>query len=186
LITLKTTLPTAAPSATRGPAVTNEATFDPGSTDGLFIRYTRVLENGTTEWSAWQAYLDEVLTTIDDSGDADSATVTFQVKDLAGNVRTADGEVTIKRQKEQFVDDHAGFYNNLKICLPIQSIGILLAVFGAMMAYRRRRPTMVMLGAMGALLAGYGIIGAIVAAAALVIIMMSREEFEQPGPSPER
>lgn len=186
LITLKTTPPTSEPSSTRGPAVTNEATFDPGSTDGLFIRFTRVLENGTAEWSAWQAYLDEILTTIDDEGDDDSATVTFQVKDQAGNVQTADGQVTIKRQKQQFVDDYEGFYNNLKICLPIQSIGILLAVFGAMMAYRRRRPTMVMLGAMGALLAGYGIIGAIVAAAALVIIMMSREEFEQPGPSPER
>jgi hypothetical protein len=84
------------------------------------------------------------------------------------------------------VDDHAGFYNNLKICLPIQGIGILLALFGAMMAYKRKRPTMVMLGAMGALLAGYGIVGAIIAAAALVFVMMSREEFEMPGPAPER
>jgi uncharacterized membrane protein YjjP (DUF1212 family) len=131
--------------------------------------------------------MDEVLVAIDDiDPEATEATVTFQGRDLAGNMASAEGVVTIKRQKEYSVDDHAGFYNNLMICLPIQAIGILLATFGAMMARKRKRPTMVMLGAMGALLAGYGIIGAIIAAAALVLVMTSREEFEAPGPAPER
>lgn len=185
-ITLVDTPPSLEPKSTRGPAVTNEATFDPNSLDAMFIRYRPVINGEDADWSAWQVYMDEVLVEVDDSGDKEKAAVTFQAMDQAGNVGTADGEVTIKRQKEQFVDDHAGFYNNLKICLPIQGIGILLAVFGAMMAYKRKRPTMVMLGAMGALLAGYGIVGAIIAAAALVFVMMSREEFEMPGPAPER
>ena len=185
-VTLIDTPPIANPESTRGPAVTDEATFNPGSPDGFFIRYRTNYELETGDWSAWQLYGDEVLVAIDDSGDLKNATVTFQVKDKAGNVRTADGVVAVKHQDEQFVDDYGGFYTNLKICLPIQGIGILLAVFGAMMSYKRKRPTMVMLGAMGALLAGYGIIGAIIAAAALVLVMMSREEFEQPGPAPER
>jgi len=185
-ITLMDAPPTADPTSTRGPAVTDEATFDPGSLDAMFIRHRTNYEDKDGEWSAWQVYMDEVLVSVDDSGNMKNTTVTFQFKDQAGNVQTADGVVAVKRQKEQFVDDYGGFYTNLKICLPIQGIGILLAVFGAMMAYKRKRPTMVMLGAMGALLAGYGIIGAIFAAAALVLVMMSREEFEQPGPAPER
>jgi hypothetical protein len=185
-ITLVDTPPQLEPRSTGGPAVTNEATFDPGSVDGLFIRYRPVFEGEETEWSAWQMYMDEVLVPIDDSGDSRNATVMFQVMDRAGNVQSGDGIVTIKRQELQITDDHEGFYNNLLICLPIQAIGIVLAAFGAMMAYKRKRPTMVMLGAMGALLAGYGIVGAVIAAAALVIVMMSREEFEMPGPAPER
>lgn len=183
MVTLDTVPPTMAPEATRGPAVTNEATFDPKTLDADLIRYS--LPDGN--WSAWQMYMDEVLVAIDDiDPEATEATVTFQGRDLAGNMASAEGVVTIKRQKEHSVDDHAGFYNNLMICLPIQAIGILLATFGAMMARKRKRPTMVMLGAMGALLAGYGIIGAIIAAAALVLVMTSREEFEAPGPAPER
>ena len=185
-ITLLDTPPSLEPKSTRGPAVTNESTFDPDSLDAMFIRYRPVIDGEDADWSAWQMYMDEVLVEVDDSGNKEKAVVTFQAMDQAGNVRTEDGEVTIKRQKEQFVDDYAGFYNNLKICLPIQGIGIILALFGAMMAYKRQRPTMVMLGAMGALLAGYGIVGAIIAAAALVFVMMSREEFEMPGPAPER
>jgi hypothetical protein len=185
-VTLVDTPPDLDPMSTRGPAVTDEATFNPNSQTATFIRYRPIVEGEETEWSPWQTYMDEVLVAIDDSGDRTNATVSFQAKDRAGNVRTADGDVTIKRQKEFHRDDHGAFYNNLMICLPIQGIGIVLAVFGAMMAYKRRRPTMVMLGAMGALLAGYGIIGAIIAAAALVLIMMSREEFEMPGPAPER
>ncbi len=185
-LTLMVTPPYLDPESTRGPAVTNEATFNPNGQNASFIRYRPLVEGQETDWSPWQMYMDEVLVPIDDSGDGKNATVSFQAKDLAGNLRTADGDVTVKRQDEFHRDDHAAFYNNLMICLPIQGIGIVLAVFGAMMAYKRRRPTMVMLGAMGALLAGYGIIGAIMAAAALVLIMMSREEFEMPGPAPER
>jgi hypothetical protein len=185
-VTLLTTPPDLAPESTRGPAVTNEATFNPNSHNASFIRYRAIFEGQQTDWSPWQAYMEEVLVTIDDSDGRKEATVTFQAMDMAGNVRTADGVVTVKHQEEYFRDDHAAFYSNLMICLPIQGIGIVLAVFGAMMAYKRRRPTMVMLGAMGALLAGYGIIGAVMAAAALVLIMMSREEFEMPGPAPER
>lgn len=186
IVTLVDTPPDLDPMSTRGPAVTDKATFNPNSQTATFIRHRPIIEGQETEWSPWQTYMDEVLVTIDDSGDGTNATVRFQAKDRAGNVRTADGDVTIKRQKEFYRDDHGAFYNNLMICLPIQGIGIVLAAFGAMMAYKRRRPTMVMLGAMGALLAGYGIIGAIIAAAALVLIMMSREEFEMPGPAPER
>ncbi|UCC92588.1 MAG: hypothetical protein JSW25_07950, partial [Thermoplasmata archaeon] len=185
-VTVVTEPPQLEPVSTRGPAVTNEATFDPSSVDAVFIRHRTVFGNDSGDWSVWQVYMDEVLVPVDDSGEAEQATVTFQAMDQAGNVRTADGVVTIKRQELQVTDDHAGFYNNLMICLPIQAIGIILAVFGAMMAYKRKRPTMVMLGAMGALLAGYGIVGAIIAAAALVFVMMSREEFEMPGPAPER
>jgi hypothetical protein len=185
-ITLVDTPPQLEPESTRGPAVTNEATFDPGTVDGMFIRYKSVFEGMATDWSPWQMYMDEVLVPVDDSGDKRNATVMFQAMDLAGNVQSADGQVTIKHQELDFTDDYEGFYNNLLICLPIQAIGILLAVFGAMMAYKRKRPTMVMLGAMGALLAGYGIVGAVIAAAALVFVMMSREEFEMPGPAPER
>jgi hypothetical protein len=185
-ITLIDTPPQLDPRSTRGPAVTNEATFDPGSANAMFIRYQPVIDGVETNWSAWQLYMDEVLVPVDDSGDKTNSTVMFQAMDLAGNIETANGHVTIKRLEVQLVDDHAGFYKNLLICLPIQGIGILLAIFGAMMAYKRKRPTMVMLGAMGALLAGYGIVGAIFAAAALVLVMMSREEFEMPGPAPER
>lgn len=182
-LTLDTLPPAMVPVSTGGPAVTNEATFDPGTLDAEFIRYS--LPDGS--WSEWQTYMDEVLVKINDSDpEAEKATVMFQGMDLAGNVVSASGVVTIKHQKEQFFDDHGGFYGNLMICIPIQAVGILLAIFGAMMAWKRKRPTMVMLGAMGALLAGYGIIGAIIAAAALVIVMTSREEFEVPGPAPER
>ena len=182
-VTLDTLPPTLEPESTGGPAVTNEATFNPGTLDADFFRYS--LPDGN--WSAWQVYMNEVLVEIDDSDpEATEATVMFQGRDRAGNMASANGVVTIKHQKEHNVDDHAGFYSNLMICIPIQAIGILLAIFGGMMAYKRKRPTMVMLGAMGALLAGYGIVGAIIAAAALVIVMMSREEFEMPGPAPER
>lgn len=180
VVTLDDTPPAIQPVSTRGAAVTGEATFDPGTEEAWFIRYT--LPGGG--WSAWQLYLDEVLVPIDDGGA--EATVIFEGMDKAGNTASANGVVEVKRQKLFEVDDHAGYYNNLKICMPIQGIGIILAGFGALMAYRRQRPTMVMLGAMGALLAGYGIIGAIIAAAALVLVMMSREEFEMPGPAPER
>ncbi|NIP35020.1 MAG: hypothetical protein GWN18_08785 [Thermoplasmata archaeon] len=180
------TPPDLEPEATRGPAVTNEATFDPGSLNASFIRYRADFSGEPAQWSSWQAYMDEVLVTIDDESEGGMANVTFQAMDRAGNVETAKAQVTIKHQKEFYRNDHEAFYNNLMICLPIQAIGIVLAAFGAMMAFKRRRPTMVMLGAMGALLAGYGLIGAIIAAAALVLIMMSREEFEMPGPAPER
>jgi hypothetical protein len=166
--------------------VTDEASFSPGSLTAAFIRYRPVLQEGEAAWSPWQAYVDEVLVHIDDSGKAKVATVTFQAMDRAGNVASADADVTVKHQGEYFRNDHEAFYNNLMICLPIQGVGVVLAAFGAMMAYKRKRPTLVMLGAMGALLAGYGIIGAIIAAAALVLVMMSREEFEMPGPAPVR
>lgn len=180
VITLDETPPTLEPTSTRGAAVTDQATFNPGTEDAWFIRYS--LPDGT--WSEWQLKTDEVLVPIDDSDS--EATVIFEGMDKAGNTASANGVVEVKRQKVSEVDDHAGYYNNLKLCLPIQGIGIILAGFGALMAYRRQRPTMVMLGAMGALLAGFGIIGAIIAAAALVLVMMSREEFEMPGPAPER
>ncbi len=185
-ITYIDTPPDLEPEATRGPAVTNEATFDPGSLTASFIRFRADIDGEPTQWSPWQAYMDEVLVTIDDGSEGGKANVTFQARDRAGNVRTATAQVTVKHQKEFYRNDHEAFYNNLMICLPVQGIGVVLAAFGAMMAFKRRRPTMVMLGAMGALLAGYGLIGAIIAAAALVLIMMSREEFEMPGPAPER
>jgi hypothetical protein len=185
-IKLVTDIPDLDPESTRGPAVTSEATFAPNSERASFIRYRPVLQEGEANWSEWQAYMEEVLVPVDDGGDATVATVTFQAMDRAGNVATADGDVTVTRQEEFFRNDHEAFYNNLMICLPIQGVGVLLAAFGAMMAYRRKRPTLVMLGAMGALLAGYGIVGAIIAAAALVLVMMSREEFEMPGPAPVR
>lgn len=71
------------------------------------------------------------------------------------------------------------------ICVPIQGLGILLAFLGGYMSFKRRRPNLVILGAIGALLAGYGIVGALCAAVALIFVMFSREEFEAPAPPPE-
>ena len=110
--------------------------------------------------------------------------MTFQARDPAGNLHTADGEVEVKHQDEFVVNDYDRFYENLKICIPVQLLGVILAFIGGYSAFRRRSPNLVILGAIGALLAGYGIIGAVVAAIALVFVMFSREEFEKPVPPP--
>jgi hypothetical protein len=178
-MTLDTEAPTLVPVTTSGPAVTDQVAIDPGSIDAYLIRY--MLPDGN--WSAWQTYLDKVLVPVDDTGS--NANITFEAMDRAGNVATESTEVDIKHLSVHEIDGHGDYYYQLKICIPVQIIGIILALFGAWMAIQRRRPTMVMLGAMGALLAGYGLIGAIFAAAALVFVMMSREEFEMPGPAPE-
>ncbi len=175
------TPPDLEPDWTNGPAVTNEATFDPGADELPFIRY-RPVGIETAEWSAWQLYMAEVLVPIDDTGD--TAIVTFQARDPAGNIQTADGEVEVKHQKEFVVDDYDRFYENLKICIPVQVLGVILAFIGGYSAFKRRRPNLVILGAIGALLAGYGIVGALVAAIALVFVMFSRDEFEAPVPPP--
>lgn len=177
-ILYETTPPTIEPTFTRGPAVTDEATFSAPSEGGAFLRYG--LPDGT--WSAWQLQTSELLVPIDDSGD--SYTVTFQVMDLAGNVAEGTATVTVLHQKEQLIDDHARFYSNLMVCIPVQLLGVILAFLGGWSAWKRRSPNMVILGAIGALLAGYGIVGALVAAIALVFVMFSREEFETPAPPP--
>lgn len=176
-MTVDDTDPVVSPRSTRGPAVTEEATFDPG----IEVRYFRyALPDGN--WSAWQFRMSEVLVPVDDIGD--EAQVTFQAMDRYGNSEVRNGTVEVKHQDQWEVDDYGRFFTNLKICIPIQAIGVILAFFGGLMAYRRKRPTMVMVGAMGALIAAYGLIGAIVAATALALVMFSREEFEVPGPRP--
>jgi hypothetical protein len=65
-------------------------------------------------------------------------------------------------------------------------IGTVLAFLGGYMAFKRTRPTLAMVGCIGALLAtGFGLIGAVLAFLALALIMLSREEFELPAPPPE-
>ncbi len=178
-----TTPPTLDPEATGGAAVTDEATFDPRSDEAPFIRHRSIIDGEDGPWSAWQLYLDEVLVWIDDTGD--EASVTFEARDQAGNRVDADGVVEVRHQEEFLVNDYERFYDNLMICVPIQGLGILLAFMGGYMAFKRRRPNLVILGAIGALLAGYGIVGALCAAVALVFVMFSREEFEAPAPPPE-
>ena len=176
-ISMNDTPPHLSPRSTGGPAVTNETTFDPDA-DAPFIRYLR--PDGT--WSAWQWTMPEVLIPIDDSGK--NASVTFQAKDRAGNVNERAGTVDVKQQELFEVDDYGAIKTNIRICIPIQAIGVILAFYGGLMAYRRQRPTMVMIGAMGALLAVYSLVGAIIAAVALGLVMFSRDEFEVPGAPP--
>lgn len=178
-----TTPPTLDPEATGGAAVTDEATFDPQSDETPFFRHRPLIDGEAGPWSAWQLYLDEVLIWIDDSGN--EATVTFEARDKAGNLVDADGVVEVSHQEEFLVNDYERFYDNLMICIPIQGLGILLAFLGGYMAFKRRRPNVVILGGIGALLAGYGIVGALCAAVALVFVMFSRDEFETPTPPPE-
>ncbi len=178
-----TTAPTLEPEATGGAAVTDEATFDPSSNEAPFIRHRPLIDGEDGPWSAWQLYMNEVLIWIDDSGD--EASVTFEAMDQAGNLVEADAVVEVRHQEEFLVNDYERFYDNLMICIPIQGLGILLAFLGGYMAFKRRRPNLVILGAIGALLAGYGIVGALCAAVALVFVMFSRDEFEAPTPPPE-
>jgi hypothetical protein len=177
-----TTSPTLEPEA-GGNAVTDEVTFDPQSNEAPFIRHRPLIDGVDGPWSPWQLYLDDVLIWIDDSGD--EATVTFEAMDKAGNRIEADGVVEVTHQEEFLVNDYERFYDNLMICVPVQGLGILLAFLGGYMAFKRRRPNLVILGGIGALLAGYGIVGALCAAVALVFVMFSRDEFEAPDPPPE-
>ncbi|MCK4969137.1 MAG: hypothetical protein KAS77_01370, partial [Thermoplasmata archaeon] len=178
-----TTAPILEPEATGGAAVTDETTFDPRSNEAPFIRHRPLIDGEDGPWSAWQLYMDEVLIWIDDSGN--EASVTFEARDQAGNLVDADVVVEVRHQEEFLVNDYERFYDNLMICIPIQGLGILLAFLGGYMAFKRRRPNLVILGAIGALLAGYGIVGALCAAVALVFVMFSRDEFEAPTPPPE-
>ena len=133
-------------------------------------------------WSVWQLVTEELLIPINDT--MNKYNVTFEVVDLAGNLVVGTAEVEVVHQKEHVVDDYDRFYTNLKICIPIQVLGVVLALIGGWSAWKRRSPNMVILGAIGALLAGYGIVGALVAAIALVFVMFSRDEFETPVPPP--
>jgi len=178
-----TTSPTLDPEPDEGAAVTDEALFYPLSDEAPFLRHRPLIDGEDGPWSEWQLYLDEVLIWIDDSGN--EATVTFEARDRAGNRIDADAVVEIGHQEEFLVNDYERFYDNLMICIPIQGLGILLAFLGGYMAFKRRRPNLVILGGIGALLAGYGIVGALCAAVALVFVMFSRDEFESPDPPPE-
>jgi prolipoprotein diacylglyceryltransferase len=79
------------------------------------------------------------------------------------------------------------YKSSLNVCIPVMVIGVTLAAYGGLMAWRRRRPGMAMLGAIGALLAGgLGILGAILAVIALAAITLSRDEFEEQGAPPPK
>ena len=179
-ITLDVTPPTLDPIRTRGDAVTSWATFDLQAQNVTHLRY-RLLDGS---WSAWRLYVDEVLVPINDS--TNTATVGFEVMDRAGNVGSGTGTLNVLVLEQTISDEYGNYKSSLTFCLPIMAIGTILAFMGGWMAYKRTRPTLAMVGCIGALLAtGFGMMGAVMAFLALALIMLSREEFEKPAPAPE-
>ena len=79
----------------------------------------------------------------------------------------------------------------LHILLVFMIIGAILSFLGGYMAFKRTRPTLAFIGCIGALIAtgfgqtDFGLEGAIMAFLALALIMLSRDEFDQPAPAPE-
>jgi hypothetical protein len=179
-ITIDVTPPTVDPAPSKGPAVTDAVTIYPNSEEAALLRYW--LHDGG--WSAWQLPTEEVLVPIDDSGD--ETIVNFEVIDWAGNQANDTTAVAVEHLAETEADAYGEFQQSLRLCLPIMGIGTVLAFLGGYMSFKRKRPTLAMIGCIGALLAtGFGLIGAILAFVALALVMISREEFELPAPAPE-
>jgi len=181
-VTLDRTPPLLAPTVVGGDAVAPWALIDPQTEGASAFRYR--MPDGS--WVPWQLVSSSVLVPLPGTDDA-NVTVGFQAMDLAGNVveRTASvGYMAISHATAQEYDQYKG---SLNVCIPVMVIGVILAAYGGLMAWRRRRPGMAMLGAIGALLAGgLGILGAILAVIALAAITLSRDEFEEPGAPPPK
>lgn len=171
-----------APTVIGGEAVAPWAVFDLQSEGASAFRY----KTPDGAWVPWQLVAGRVLVPLPDTGAA-NVTVAFQAEDLAGNVAARTASVGYKAVPHETVQEYDQYKGSLRVCVPIMVIGVLLAAYGGLMAWRRRRPGMAMLGAIGALLAGgLGILGAVLAVVALAAITLSRDEFEEPGAPPPR
>jgi hypothetical protein len=173
------------PRPARGPAVTSQAIFRPmnASQDMVyFVRYQRP----RGDWSPWQLYLKDMPGMVIDIDDgASTAEVVFEARNRAGETVTNTGSIQVLHQSEEFSDVYTDTMNQLKLCTPIMIIGIILAFLGGYFAWHRRRPTLAMVGCIGALLASaFYLVSVGMAFVAIILIMFSREEFEQPGPAP--
>ena len=181
-VTLDRTPPLLAPTVIGGEAVAPFALIDLQSDGASAFRYR--LPDGS--WVPWQLVASRVLVPLPDTG-ATNVTVGFQAMDLAGNVATGTASVGYMAIPHLTVQEYDQYKGSLRVCVPIMVIGVVLAAYGGLMAWRRRRPGMAMLGAIGALLAGgLGILGAILAVVALAAITLSRDEFEETGAPPPK
>jgi hypothetical protein len=173
------------PEPARGPAVTDRAIFRPMNVtqDAVyFIRYQTPV--GT--WSPWQLYLKDIPGMVIDVDDDGSTTdVVFEAMNRAGETVTETGSIQVLHQAEEVDDVYASTMDQLKVCAPIMVVGVILALFGGYFAWNRKRPTLAMIGCIGALLASaFTLVGVGMAFIAIILIMFSREEFEQPAPAP--
>ena len=181
-VTLDRTAPMLAPTVIGGDAVAAWAVIDLQSDGASAFRYR--MPDGS--WVPWQLVAARVLVPLPDTGAA-NVTVGFQAKDLAGNLATGTARVGYMAIPHATVQEYDQYKGSLRVCIPIMVIGVVLAAYGGLMAWRRRRPGMAMLGAIGALLAGgLGILGAILAVIALAAITLSRDEFEETGAPPPK
>ncbi len=157
-----------------GDAVSTYADVNVTATGARSFRYT--LPDGS--WSPWQLVAPRVLVPLQEG--VESASFTVEAVDAAGNVASQRLTAKYVPIEHQTVDEWAQYQGTLRVCGPLMVIGIILAIAGGYMAYKRRRPGIAMLGAIGALLAaGLGIAGALLAVVALAAITLSREEFAE-------
>ena len=181
-VTLDRTPPMLAPTVIGGEAVAPWAQIDLQSEGANAFRYR--MPDGS--WVPWQLVATRVLVPLPDTG-AMNVTVDFQAIDLAGNVATGTARVGYMAIPHETAQEYDQYKTSLNVCIPVMVIGVVMAAYGGLMAWRRRRPGMAMLGAIGALLAGgLGILGAILAVVALAAITLSRDEFEETGAPPPK
>jgi hypothetical protein len=172
--------PTLAPFVIGEKAIAPWAHINVSAEGAAFLRYK--MPDGT--FVPWQLYSDKLLVPIPAEGD--SNTVEVEVMDRALN--TAKDTVTVEYEPIPVYrrDDTNESSTGLLVCLPIIILGIILTFLGGYMALKRKRPGLAMLGAIGALLASglnpYALIAAVIA---LVLVTLSREEFEEFAPTPE-
>ncbi len=172
--------PTLAPFVVGETAIAPWAHINVSGEGATYVRYR--MPDGA--FVPWQLYSDRLLVPIPAEGDSNSVDV--EVMDRALNVASATVTVPYETIPEYYVDDSEPSTSGLLVCLPIIVLGIILTFLGGYMALKRRRPGLAMLGAIGALMASglnpYALIAAVVA---LVLITLSREEFEEFAPMPE-
>ena len=181
-VTLDRTPPMLAPLVVGGASVAPFAVIDPQAEGASAFRY----QSPDGSWVPWQLAAGRVLVPLPDTGAA-NVTVRLQAKDLAGNVRSGSVSIGYMAIPHQTVQEYDQYKGSLRVCIPVMVIGVILSAYGGLMAWRRRRPGMAMLGAIGALLAGgLGILGAILAVVALAAITLSRDEFEEGGVPPPK
>jgi hypothetical protein len=143
------------------------------ATGARSFRYT--LPDGS--WSPWQLVAPRVLVPLQER--VEEASFTLEAVDAVGNSAVLPLTVEYVPIPSQKVDEWAQYQGTLRVCGPLMVVGIILAIAGGYMAFKRQRAGIAMLGAIGALLAaGLGIAGALLAVVALAAITLSRDEFE--------
>jgi hypothetical protein len=173
-------MPVLAPTVVGGKAVSTFAELDLQTEGASYVRYS--LPAGG--WVPWQLVESRILVPLADTGSL-TTSAKLQVMDLAGNVATSTVNVTYEAIPLWRSDEYGQYVGTLRVCVPVMVIGVILCLNGAWCAWKRRRPGMAMLGAIGALLAsGLGIVGAVLAVVALATITLSRDEFEEAGKKP--